>query len=373
MFHLLDPTLSEKLRYQVSKDLCQRSIIGTYIYLLGWIVLAIPTRFFLSHPKLSLYFTLIFALFSVIRVLLIQCFEKIYCYNRKLWDWLFVSTIWMPAITWGIICAISISTPEYRDMFQLTIIVVSGLAGGGVLVILPSRLLTISLIGCLLMPSILVLFLGIQHEPFLQLFLLLYISAMIAVTRSPYQTYWSNIKHVELLEQLNKIDGLTELNNRSFFDQSLSREFKQAQRFKSELTVILLDIDNFKRINDKHGHLIGDECLRKVAKAIKTSIKREMDIVARFGGEEFAVILPGTSRESGVRLAEAIRANIEMLPPIHGKTLCHMTVSAGVATMIPTQEEQKETIIDKADTALYQAKNQGKNRVILYNPDKMAS
>ncbi len=364
MFYLLDPTLSEKLKYQASKDLSQRSIMGIYVYLLGWIILAIPTKFFLSHPKLSLCFTLLFIVFSIIRTPLIVFFEKIYNYNRKLWSWLFASAIWLPALTWGIICAISISTPEYRDMFYLTIIVVSGIAGGGVIVILPSRVLTIGLVGCLLMPSILVLLSGIQHEPFLQLFFLIYMIGMIIVTSTPYQIYWSNMKHTEILEKLNKMDGLTELNNRCYFDDALARNFKQAQRLKCELTVILFDIDNFKKINDKHGHLVGDECLRKVAKTIKFCVKREMDTVARFGGEEFAVILPGTGREGGVRLAESIRANIEMLPPVHGKTPFHITISAGVATMIPAQGEHKETLINKADTALYQAKSEGKNRVV---------
>ncbi len=368
MFHLLDSTLSEKLKYQASRELAQGSILGTYIYLLGWIVLAVFSDFFLSYPKISLYLTLLFVIFSVTRVPLVVHFEKIYSYNPKLWSRLFASAVWLPAITWGIICAVSILNPGYKDMAHLAIIIASGYAGGGVIVILPSRVLTIGLVGCLLVPSILVLFSGVQSDPFLQIFLLLYMIGMMTVTRTPYHTYLSNIKHAEMLEQLNKIDGLTGLNNRSFFDQSLTREFKQAQRLKSKLTVILLDIDNFKRVNDKHGHLIGDECLRNVAKTIKTCIKREMDIVARFGGEEFAVILPGTGSKGGVRLAEAIRTSIEMLPSLYGKTACHLTISAGVATMIPTQKEQKETIIAKADAALYQAKSEGKNKVVLYSP-----
>jgi diguanylate cyclase (GGDEF)-like protein/PAS domain S-box-containing protein len=170
----------------------------------------------------------------------------------------------------------------------------------------------------------------------------------------------------EQLLRMVMSDGLTGVPNRRAFDQSLRSEWRRCKRELKPLTVMMVDIDNFKTFNDTYGHLIGDEALCAVARALSGQIHREGDVVARFGGEEFAVVLPGTditgARTVGDRLVEAVRS-IELRQAPHWS----LGVSIGTATMNPDSDPIKATeLLSHADEALYCAKNSGKNRAITY-------
>ncbi len=167
------------------------------------------------------------------------------------------------------------------------------------------------------------------------------------------------------LYQQSLIDGLTGIANRRFFEECIDKEWKRAQRNKKPVSLILLDIDAFKAFNDQYGHPAGDECLQKVAKALEKTLKRPADMVARFGGEEFAVILPDTEHKGAAVLAEKVRKAIEDLNIPHSYSPVHssVTISLGIATMTPEKNEVAETLIHFADKALYRAKLKGRNRV----------
>lgn len=177
------------------------------------------------------------------------------------------------------------------------------------------------------------------------------------------QTALIELNHT--LEILASEDKLTGLANRRHFDQFLDIEFKRAKRLRSPLSLILIDVDFFKRYNDHYGHLAGDECLRIISQSIKQCVRRPGDMTARYGGEEIAVVMPNTD-ESGARsVAEAIllgiaRARLEHLSSPFGT----VTASLGLATYTTYDSEQDETaLIDRADRALYSAKSQGRNRL----------
>jgi diguanylate cyclase (GGDEF)-like protein len=167
------------------------------------------------------------------------------------------------------------------------------------------------------------------------------------------------------LHDLANADGLTGLANRRYFDATLTREFFRARREEMPLGLLLLDIDNFKAFNDHYGHLGGDDCLRRVGRCIKDSIRRPGDSVARYGGEEIAVLLPATELEGAVTLAEEIRSDVERLGIPHaGSQMGVVTVSAGAAVILPTRFASEPTdLVKAADVALYQAKAAGRNRV----------
>ncbi|MBH1939579.1 diguanylate cyclase [Mobilitalea sibirica] len=159
------------------------------------------------------------------------------------------------------------------------------------------------------------------------------------------------------LERLVNKDALTNVYNRHYLNEALSNEFDKAERTTEEFSIIMFDIDNFKKVNDKFGHALGDYTLREVAKAAGRSI-RKYDILARYGGEEFMIILPATNHEQAIIIAERIRHRIENLIL---KKVRQVTVSLGVATV-----QEEDTLIElqkRADTALYRAKKKGKNRV----------
>ena len=168
------------------------------------------------------------------------------------------------------------------------------------------------------------------------------------------------------LLQLSITDGLTDVHNRRHFDRMLASEWNRGVRARNPLSVVFLDIDLFKKYNDCYGHQAGDECLRTLARVLKNNIRRAGDVVARYGGEEFCLILPVTTAENAHRIAETIRMEIETLAVPHALSpFGHLTASIGIATMIPVDNLTSKEIIGAADRALYRAKEQGRNRVIV--------
>lgn len=165
--------------------------------------------------------------------------------------------------------------------------------------------------------------------------------------------------------QMNSItDGLTGLANRRYFDEVLKTEFFRLRRSKSKLSLIMLDIDYFKKYNDTYGHLSGDECLRNIARALKTIVVRAPDVVARFGGEEFIVILPETDESGAKALGERIRKEIEGLEIPHSESDIskYVTVSVGIVTVHPVDVVSPEEALKMVDEALYSSKKGGRNR-----------
>ncbi len=169
------------------------------------------------------------------------------------------------------------------------------------------------------------------------------------------------------LEQLSISDGLTGIANRRRFDEILQKEWLRHARENEELSLILCDIDYFKKYNDCYGHQRGDECLKAVAEAMNLFCKRPTDLVARYGGEEFVILLPNTSVNGASSIAEKIRAAVENLNIDHSKSDVsqYVTLSLGVSSMIPPQKVSPDFIVKKADKALYKAKEIGRNRVCL--------
>jgi diguanylate cyclase (GGDEF)-like protein len=162
-------------------------------------------------------------------------------------------------------------------------------------------------------------------------------------------------------EELAYKDELTGLNNRRAFFDLGGHIFKQAIRFKHPLSIIMMDLDHFKNINDSYGHSVGDDILQAIAKVLKNTV-REIDIVARMGGEEFAFILPETENNEAANLAERLRLEIEKTSILFKQKKIKITASFGICSC-PAAEETLETMLTKADNALYIAKKKGRNQI----------
>ncbi len=167
------------------------------------------------------------------------------------------------------------------------------------------------------------------------------------------------------LARLSSLDGLTGLLNRRAFDETLAVEWRRAYRSETPVSLILADIDSFKAFNDIYGHQGGDDCLRWVARTLTASFARAGDFVARYGGEEFVVLLPGTGIAQAKILAERVRADVEALGILHeGSSAAGIvTLSAGVATLVPREGISPAVLVSEADRALYEAKGRGRNTV----------
>lgn len=167
------------------------------------------------------------------------------------------------------------------------------------------------------------------------------------------------------LKKLSSIDGLTGIANRRIFDEFLNNEWKRALRNQKQLSLIMIDIDFFKKYNDTYGHQAGDDCLKQVAKTLSGVLKRPGDLAARYGGEEFVVILPDTNSVNAKKIGEKARTEIEALNMLHknSEVSNRVTISLGTASTTPHRDLLVEDLIQAADKALYRAKHEGRNRL----------
>lgn len=166
-------------------------------------------------------------------------------------------------------------------------------------------------------------------------------------------------------EQLSSLDGLTGIANRRYFDEQIKSEFGRAFRAQKPVSIVLLDIDCFKQFNDTLGHSAGDDCLAEIGKVLAKFARRGGDTCARFGGEEFVLLLPSSDHAAAMRLAESVRQAIVDCAITHPASAVadHVTASFGVATQTPSVEHTPRQLIEAADKALYEAKKAGRNRV----------
>lgn len=168
------------------------------------------------------------------------------------------------------------------------------------------------------------------------------------------------------LERINILDELTGLHNRRYYDQKIVAEYRRSRRNHTPLSLVVVDIDHFKSVNDNYGHLIGDKCLAIVAKLISQSLKRSTDKAFRYGGEEFCIILPDTDAEGAFKIAEELRSLISEQMIKDDEYEFSLTISCGISTYLQQAEIGPEQIFSGADKALYQAKSNGRNQTQQY-------
>ncbi|VWB10556.1 two-component system diguanylate cyclase response regulator [Burkholderia lata] len=182
-----------------------------------------------------------------------------------------------------------------------------------------------------------------------------------ALRQSQQQLLEANLE----LRRLTHSDGLTGLSNRRYLDEYLAAEWRRGTRERSELSLLMIDVDNFKLYNDTYGHVSGDSVLKQIASTIERCLGQSGDLAARFGGEEFAVVMPATSPGAARLLGEKIRLAVEALRlrHAHSSTGNTVTISIGGASIVPMPGLPTTVLIEAADRALYRAKHEGKNRV----------
>lgn len=185
------------------------------------------------------------------------------------------------------------------------------------------------------------------------------------ITRARVRTHVRLKQQSDLLKSMALVDSLTGIANRRHFESSLHIGWMQCAREQTCMSLLLMDIDEFKKYNDHYGHIAGDGCLQKVAKAIAGVLGRPYDLAARYGGEEFAIVLPKTDLEGAEYIAGQVHNAIRNLSIQHAKSKTgNVTLSIGVATTIPNHKASPDILVQQADSALYQAKEKGRNQSI---------
>ncbi len=176
-----------------------------------------------------------------------------------------------------------------------------------------------------------------------------------------------NKKQAQKLRELSSFDSLTKVANRRYFDERITEEWRRGIRSKQTVSVLMIDLDFFKLYNDTYGHQAGDKCLQQIAEILKHSVKRAGDFVARYGGEEFIALLPDTDTQGAISVANKMTLAVNKLAINHPSTEIgeHVTLSIGVASQVPARGNKYQSLIEAADKALYQAKAQGRNAIVV--------
>jgi diguanylate cyclase (GGDEF)-like protein len=185
-----------------------------------------------------------------------------------------------------------------------------------------------------------------------------------AIVKARVKTQLQVVEYIRALEHIGMVDALTDLPNRRGFDRQLQSEWGRAKREKTPISIMVIDIDKFKVFNDTYGHAQGDVVLQYVANAFKKNLKRPADYAARWGGEEFVIILPHTDMEGALVISEHLRAIIEDLKIPYNDSFLNVTISVGVNCEVPPRYSYPAEFLSKADKALYAAKEAGRNRVM---------
>ena len=181
------------------------------------------------------------------------------------------------------------------------------------------------------------------------------------------QALWNLSDANEKLKDISHIDGLTGVKNRAYFNEQFDLEWRRALRSHSPIGLLMVDIDHFKHINDTHGHLGGDACLKQVAQSVSSAVGRPGDECFRYGGEEFVVLLANTDLAGTAHIGETICRQIHALEVFYDGKKIPITISVGVSSMVPTGDMERDSLIGNADNALYQAKKSGRNRVCVFS------
>lgn len=353
-------------------DFLSRSFPGLFVYAAAWPVLAWGSGFFDDEYLTSLVFSSLFIGISALRVTHAYATPYVYSGHPKIWRFVLFTLALCHAATLSAVQVYLILENQHYNMTLLTAMVLVGLLSGAASSLAPKVVFTQIYIALIMLPTIIAC-LYVKDFIFLApLFVVMWLYYFFMCKR--YHNEYARAFHIEMklkenqlkLEKLNQTDTLTGIYNRQYFDNALDLQWDLASRSQTSISILFLDLDFFKKINDTYGHIIGDRALCHAAKILKETAKRRTDMVARYGGEEFAIILACTQHDIAKELAEQIRHKIETTPLQYGELTIHITASLGVSCTIPSNQKSCISFLDEADQALYQAKHTGRNKVVSF-------
>lgn len=365
---------SLRLQQEVA-DTYRLALIGGYFYLAGWLVVAIYGQAFKHSPLISWSLTLVFLGLAIVRRLHKppqDNFDASNCDRWLRWHWSIVlstTTLFGAVFVWALI--------DERLAAGHTAVLLStmGLAVAVAHAFSMRLRFALSCVALMYLPGLLVLWLTPKDpaSAWVMTIYLLYVVATLWRSHNEYKHRLDIDQQLRdqsaLFEQQGRVDALTELANRRFFTESLMKMSQNAKTSNSDLVLMVLDLDHFKNINDQYGHAVGDSCLSQFAARLKEKFGKHGEHAARLGGEEFGVLLQGHTLDIAMIRAEDFRAMCVSEPIQVGDIVMPITVSIGVAAFDPENHRDGDGLYRAADSAVYQAKNAGRNRVCNQKPD----
>ena len=357
---------------RVMSDLKKRSAFGILFYLVVPYCVFFTDGYMYRHPRFSFLALGVFSIICLFRIIHLfmsgRAADEHSLLNRRI----FFGSVVLTAVTWGVIASLMLVQDNEQRVQLLTTICTTGFSSGGVIAFLPERRLSLLYNFLMLLPAAAIILLQGQN-PTLGIALLLFSAYLVLISLQGNAEYWNALENEFLLERkseelrlASRTDSLTGLCNRRHFDELLHLTFGLCARRGTPICLIMCDVDHFKAINDTQGHLAGDEYLRFIAQHLQEIFKRETDVVGRYGGEEFVVMLPDEQLASARMLAELFRSRVAASGLEHHGSTIRSTVSLGIAAGVPQAGDRPELFIGRADAALYAAKNAGRNKVVGY-------
>lgn len=369
------PDISVALYHQSMLDMSARARGGIVLHVPLWLAVGWLSGIAKMH---RLLFVTMLAVFMTVLALRLT-FERAlaskaatHAPSRAL----FYTFILTSPLLWGTISAAALYAAVSSPVQQMLSMVVAGLVSSGTIVFaINARLRPLYSLAAMLPPVVVAVVIGHEMAAFFVVGCALLHLYLMRAAGVIHADYWAAAcGRVELenrareLEQLSLVDPLTQAYNRQHFDRQLQLEWQRAARDQRPLSVLMIDADHFKQINDRHGHLIGDECLRLMSAALRTNLRDAGDVLARFGGEEFVVLLPGADAQAALAGAERLRACVHALRVSTPDEPLQFSCSVGVHTLWPHRVGQAADLLRGADQALYLAKALGRNRVAVAPP-----
>lgn len=361
-------------RLRMYKDIGRRTASSTWVYAIAW-----PFIFYSTELRLrfALEGWILEAFFIVMALVRVVHFRKLNHWSpekESRWVRLLFVLSMINIGLWGMLTGYALLYGSTDLVFIMTISLV-GFCAGGVNNFSPY----LSLCRVFMMVALLPLFVAVLAGKYQLAFLVIVAMFIIYLwisSNHQNKEYWKLLNNeTQLREQqvqldkLSRTDALTGLYNRRHFNEKLEEFWMLCSRQNTELSTLVMDIDHFKKINDAYGHAVGDQCLSFVSDCLRQQVHRGTDLVARIGGEEFAVLLPFTDENGAYKVAEAIRLAVAAEPFVVGDIKIPVTLSVGVYSEIPQSHQKMFEMISCADKALYQSKHQGRNCSVIYHPE----
>lgn len=361
------------LRIRAFNDLTNRAKPGISIYLIIWFAIAFgfnvnetAENFFLLNSTLIIFF-------FVTRFTHLFLRKKVDKNNVAFLEAWLIGSILLGALQWGLMTAYVFYIDALESFEAPMLVVLSAFSMGGTSTLAISRAIR-TLYPCFLItPSIVAFLINGTSQDYLYAGMLIASWVYIFFASASAQSdYWQAItnsliaeRRAKDLEVLSITDPLTQLKNRMYFDDEYAKEWQRGARLKTCLSVLMVDLDFFKKLNDNYGHAFGDEVLQEVSKCLQSCVLRPTDCVARYGGEEFIFLLPNTDEDGLQIVADRIVKKVSEIKFESKGQSVKVTCSVGGATTFPHPKYKAATLVKRADEALYKAKDNGRNQFII--------
>jgi diguanylate cyclase (GGDEF)-like protein len=356
-------------------DCANRVKSGIFVYVCLWLAIGIASGLAHQQPAFWLGNVGIFSVNALLRLWLQINLAKLAETRLQTAKGLFAGLLFLNVLHWGVLTSLSVLLPALHDLQIPMLLAACGIAASGASVLAIHRQLRVLSPIAVVAPVVIALLVQPSAANTLVAVLcIIMVVYFIGAARVMYNDYWAALSNSLLLEQrarqleeLSNTDALTRLRNRLFFDVNFASEWRRASRHRWPLAILVIDLDHFKNINDHHGHAFGDLCLQTVARLLQAEVQRAGDIVARWGGEEFIILLTQTGPDAAAVVAGRLQKAMSEYTLYNGEQAVPVTGSIGVASVVPVRPDQGYQLINQADQALYQAKERGRNQFVVFD------